>query len=406
MANTWPDRLGAVVEKVGPVGSTFFMLPPVKHLADESTACGMRFGIGVAGAVIGCNLDHSRVLVLCFSYPKMGFYGAADKRDFLCLQLSYTKPTMADRLPPLTALRAFDAAARHMSFARAADELGVTPAALSFQIKSLEAHLGRPVFRRLNRAVELTDAGRTLAPGLSDGFSTLSAAWRATKRLSDEGTLTVTAGPAFTSKWLAPRIYDFAQTHPEIELRVAATLRLIDFDRDEVDAAIRFGLDEGKGYFSEPLIREWMTPMMTPELAARIKRPQDLLDAQLIHDDSTAFFQQPADWAAWGRAAGVDIGASHGARFSQADHALDAAISGAGVLLGRVSLATRALESGRLVAPFQIGLLTKAQFRFVCPKGHESRPQVAAFRAWVKAEIKSSEIFEKGRILIKAEDVA
>lgn len=266
--------------------------------------------------------------------------------------------------------------------------------------------MGQPVFRRLNRAVELTEAGRTLAPGISNGFSILSAAWRATRRLSDDSTLTVTAGPAFTSKWLAPRIYNFAQTHPEIELRVAATLRLIDFDRDEVDVAIRFGLDEDKAYFSEPLIREWMTPMMTPELAARITRPEDLRDAQLIHDDSIAFFRQPTDWAAWGRAAGVNIDTNHGARFSQADHALDAAISGAGVVLGRVSLATRALESGRLVAPFDIGLLTKAQFRFVCPKGHESRPQVAAFRAWVKAEIKSSEAFEKGHTLIKAEDVA
>ena len=149
---------------------------------------------------------------------------------------------MNDRLPPLTALRAFEAAARHMSFAKAAGELNVTPAALSYQIKALEADLGQPVFRRLNRAVELTEAGRALAPGTSDAFATLSTAWRTTKRLNESGVLTITADPAFTSKWLAPRLYKFAQAHPEIELRFNAGLKIADFNRDEVDVAIRFGL--------------------------------------------------------------------------------------------------------------------------------------------------------------------
>lgn len=310
---------------------------------------------------------------------------------------------MSDRLPPLTALRAFDAAARHMSFAEAAAELNVTPAALSFQIKSLEAHLGAPVFRRLNRAVELTEAGRMLAPGVSDGFAALSAAWRNTQRLSDNSTLTVTAGPAFTSKWLAPRLYEFAQAHPEIELRFSATLRLIDFDRDEVDVAIRFGLAGDEGLYAEPLIREWVTPMMTPELAAQFDTPEKLTQAPLIHDESIAFLKQPNDWAAWARLAGVSLDASHGVRFSQADHAIDAAISGAGVVLGRVTLATRALEQGRLVAPFKTALLSDAQFRLICPQGTEKRPHVAAFRDWVLAEIQASKVFEEGRDLLTAE---
>lgn len=308
---------------------------------------------------------------------------------------------MSDRLPPLTALRAFEAAARHMSFALAAAELNVTPAALSFQIKSLEAHLGAPVFRRLNRAVELTEAGRSLAPGVTNGFSALSAAWRNTQRLSDNKTLTVTAGPAFTSKWLAPRLYEFAQAHPEIELRFSATLRLIDFDRDEVDVAIRFGLGHDKDVYSEPLIREWMTPMMTPDLAQKFGTLEKLPSAPLIHDESIAFFNQPADWAAWCHTVGLQADTTAGVRFSQADHALDAAISGAGVVLGRVSLATRALEQGRLVAPFKTGLLTEAQFRFICPKGTENRPHVAAFRTWIFEEIKASEAFEAGRDLVR-----
>ncbi len=309
---------------------------------------------------------------------------------------------MPDRLPPLTALRAFEAAARHMSFAQAAAELNVTPAALSFQIKSLEEHLGEPVFRRLNRAVELTEVGRMLAPGVSDGFAALSSAWRNAQRMNDNKTLTVTAGPAFTSKWLAPRLYEFAQEHPEIELRFSATLRLIDFARDEVDVAIRFGLGNDEGVYSEPLIREWMTPMMTPEMAAEYGTLEKLSQAPLIHDESISFFKQPTDWPAWCRAAELDFDTSHGLRFSQADHALDAAISGAGVVLGRVSLATRALEQKRLVAPFRIGLLTQAQFRFICPEGTQDRPHVAAFRDWVMKEIKASEVFEDGRDLIPA----
>jgi len=312
---------------------------------------------------------------------------------------------MTDRLPPLTALRAFEAAVRHMSFQRAAAELNVTPAALSYQIKALEADLGQPVFRRLNRAVELTEAGRCLAPGATDAFTTLSAAWRSTKRLTDNGVLTVTAGPAFTSKWLAPRMYDFAQAHKEIELRFLATLRIIDFDRDEVDVAIRFGLGHEKEVYSRPLIDEWMTPMMAPEMAKDIDTPEKLAQATLIHDDSISFFKVPSGWDAWCKAADVNVDTSHGPRFSQADHAIDAAIAGAGVVLGRVSLATRALEAGRLVAPFEVGLISEAQFRFICPPGNEKRPHVAAFEAWVLEEIQTSKRFADGRRLVRAGDL-
>jgi LysR family glycine cleavage system transcriptional activator len=302
-------------------------------------------------------------------------------------------------------LRAFEAAARHMSFSKAAAELNVTPAALSYQIKALEADLGTPVFRRLNRAVELTEAGRSLAPGAKDAFATLQAAWRNAKRLNDSGILTVTAGPAFTSKWLAPRMYDFAQAHPEIELRFLATLRIIDFDRDEVDVAIRFGLGQEKDVYSRSLIEEWLTPMMTPAMAEIYDTPEKLARAVLIHDDSISPFKTPMGWCAWAKAAGVTLDDTHGPRFSQADHALDAAVAGAGVVLGRVSLATRALEAGRLVAPFEVGLISDAQFRFICPKGNEKRPHVAAFEAWVMDEIKSSQGFAEGRRLIRASDL-
>jgi LysR family glycine cleavage system transcriptional activator len=307
---------------------------------------------------------------------------------------------MTDRLPPLTALRAFDAAARHMSFAKAADELNVTPAALSFQIKTLEQHFGAPLFRRLNRAVELTEAGRALAPGAADGFQTLAAAWRAARRTQDSASLTVTAGPAFTAKWLAPRLYEFAQLHPEIELRFSASLRMMDFARDNVDVAIRFGYGPDPGLYSLPLADEWVTPVMVPALAARYPTPESLSEATLMTDESIDFLDPPADWATWFTAMGVAAPAVHGPRFSQADHAVDAALAGVGVVLGRRALVIKDLVEGRLVAPYGTALRTGARFRFLCPEGAETRPQIAAFRDWIFSEIeKTAAISDRIRIL-------
>ena len=303
---------------------------------------------------------------------------------------------MSDRLPPLTALRAFEAAARHMSFAKAAAELNVTPAALSFQIKSLEEHLGQPLFVRLNRAVDLTEAGRTLLPGTSDGFNALTAAWRGVRRLTDATSLTVTAGPAFTAKWLAPRLYDFAQAHPEIELRFSASLRIMDFNRDDIDVAIRFGLGADTGLYSEPLSQEWMVPVMAPALAREVAQPTDLLRLPLLHDDSVAFLDPPCDWNAWFRSVGVRTDVTSGPRFSQADHAIDAALSGGGIVLGRASLTYPEIKAGRLETPIKRGISSDARFRFICPKGAETRPQVAAFREWVMAQADEIAAFREG----------
>ncbi|SFR32167.1 transcriptional regulator GcvA [Litoreibacter janthinus] len=299
---------------------------------------------------------------------------------------------MTDRLPPLTALRAFEAAARHLSFARAADELNVTPAALSFQIKSLEEHLGVAVFRRLNRAVELTEEGELLAPGVSDGFGALQSAWRAVKRRLDSATLTVTAGPAFTAKWLAPRLFSFAREYPEIELRFSAGLRLVDFARDDVDVAIRFGQDFDDALYSRTLIDEWVAPMMAPELAAKVKVISDLRNQTLLHQEDIGFLKPPVNWNRYFAAAGVDAIDEHGPRFSQADHAVDAALASGGVVLGRLSLTESYLRDGRLVMPVKRALPTGASYRVVCPKGHETRPQVARFIEWVVREMEGMEL--------------
>ena len=303
---------------------------------------------------------------------------------------------------PLTALRAFEAASRLLSFSKAAEELHVTPAALSFQIKSLEQHLGHPLFRRLNRAVALTEAGRALAPGVEDGFATLSSAWRSVQRLVDTSTITVTAGPAFTAKWLAPRLFKFARDFPDIELRFSASLRMMDFDRDDVDVAIRFGYGPDEGLFSVPILEEWATPMVSPELALQINSPADLLDVPLLHQDDIAFLRPPIDWPNWFRAAGVPVPEFHGPRFSQADHAIDAALSGGGAVLGRFTLAAKALREGRLVMPFKLSLTTEANYRFVCPLGLESRDQIRTFLEWILDEANDLADLALGRDFVEA----
>lgn len=308
---------------------------------------------------------------------------------------------MSDRLPPLTALRAFEAAARHMSFALAAEELNVTPAALSFQIKSLEEHLGAPVFRRLNRAVELTDAGRTLVPGTREGFTALNSAWSSARRMLRTSHLKVTAGPAFTAIWLAPRLFDFARAHPNIELSFTASLRILDLDRDDVDVAIRFGQGPDAGLYSERLIGEWATPIMTPELAKQYPTQESLLQAPLIRSSEMDFMTSPT-WPSWFQSVGLPVPEFHGPIFSQADHAIDAALSGAGIILGRISLTVTSLRKGVLVAPFGTALKLPAQTRFVCRKGAEHLPHIIAFKDWLRSEINDLSEWESGRTFLDA----
>ncbi|MEM7509175.1 MAG: transcriptional regulator GcvA [Pseudomonadota bacterium] len=300
--------------------------------------------------------------------------------------------TESGRLPPLTALRAFEAACRHMSFAKAAQELFVTPAALSYQIKSLEEHLGIPLFHRMNRAIALTEAGEMLRPGVAEGFAALQDAVRAVARLNDTRTLTITAGPAFTAKWLAPRMFRFAEAHPEIELRFVASLKIMDFNRDGIEAAIRFGTHGYEGCFHEVLVEDWVTPYCTPEIAEMLTGPADVLNHTMIHDDSLRYvpnigdWEPAAAWAGWLERMGVSGDVGHGPRFSNADHAIDAAAEGGGIVLGRSSLVERDMSRGRLVAPFRQGCDTGGQFRFVCPTGREAEPRIAAFLTWMRDE--------------------
>lgn len=313
---------------------------------------------------------------------------------------------MTDRLPPLTALRAFEAAARHMSFAKAAEELNVTPAALSFQIKSLEEHLGQPLFIRLNRAVELTEAGRALSPGASEAFETLTSAWRTARRTGDDHHLTVTSGPGFTSFWLAPRLFSFARSHPDIQLRLSATLKVLDFSRDGIDVAIRFGAGSDEGNYTRPLCRDWVTPMVSPALAERLKTPEDLARLTLLIDETTERVDSSISWRAWKAAAGLGTEEQPSVSFNTPDLAVGAAISGAGVLLGRFSLTDQAVRDGRLVMPFDLTIRSEFQYRIVCPLGTETRPNISAFLDWLDAEAAGMADIEQGRRFVSAEGIA
>ena len=313
---------------------------------------------------------------------------------------------MPDRLPPLTALRAFEAAARHMSFSKAAAELFVTPAALSYQIKQLEEHFATPLFRRLNRAVELTEAGHALRPGVAEGFGNLRQAARQVARLKNTNELTITAGPAFTAKWLAPRFYQFASAHPELDLRFVATLRAMDFHRDGIDAAIRFGASEPADLYSEVLADDWATPVCTPELADKVKRIGWLDIAPLLHDESVEILDPAPNWRRWAELSGMALDWTHGAHFTNADHAIDVALEGGGIVLGRIVLVQRYLATGRLVAPFRQAMRVGGQFRFVCPKGDETQSRIATLLAWLRAEIAGVDKLADGMTFIDSDDPA
>lgn len=306
---------------------------------------------------------------------------------------------MAYRLPPLNALKAFESAARHMSFQKAAGELHVTPAALSYQIRQLEEHLGRKLFKRLNRAVALTPDGEGLATGVRDGFDRLQRAVSALNQRRSGNVLVISAGPAFTAKWLTPRLYRFIAAHPEIDARIAASIRLADLARDDVDIVVRFGRGSYPGCVSVKLLDEYVTPLCAPSLLDgehRLREPADLARHTLIHDETHVGVFDLPDWRRWLAEAGVRgvDPAKSGLHFNVADHAIDAAVAGAGVVLGRTVLADADIKSGRLVQPFPLRLAADYAFYVVSLASRAEEPAVKAFREWVIAEAHGEEMAE------------
>lgn len=299
-------------------------------------------------------------------------------------------------LPPLNALRAFEAAARHLSLTKAARELHVTPGALSHQIRTLEEYLAVSLFQRLPRAVALTEAGRLLYPGLQSGFTQIRQAVAALDTQGNSRVLVISTPPGFTAKWLAPRLYRFLFAHPEIDARISSSLAFARFDLDGVDVAIRnLPVDHAPdpGLLAEKLIDLSFIPVCSPRLLQQvggIAKLEDLRHVPLIHDDMLTGRVGVPGWADWLEAAGVTgVDLERGLRLNSADHALDAAVEGAGMLLAHVVLAHDDLRSGRLVAPFDLELRSSRAFYFVCPRGNENRTNVKAFHDWIQTEMRA-----------------
>ena len=295
-------------------------------------------------------------------------------------------------LPPLNALKAFEATARHLSFSKAADELAVTPAALSHQIRGLEDLLGLKLFHRRARAIELTEAARLMYPGIRGGFESLRTAIEQLDRAKQDRILVVSATPGLTAKWLVPRLYRFLAAHPQVETRITASVGYANFVSDGVDVGIRLSSGSHPELYVEKLADETLVPLCSPTLLQgkrRLRSPHDLPNFTLIQVDLPGVVPTWADWLGMVGVEGIDT--SRSLRLNVADHALDAASEGAGVVLGYKLVASHDLGLGRLIVPFGPELPVPGRaYYFVCAKGHEKRPAIKAFRDWIFAEIEET----------------
>ena len=296
---------------------------------------------------------------------------------------------MSRRLPPLNGLRAFEAAARHLSFTKAAEELSVTQAAISHQVKGLEDLLGLKLFRRFNRRLMLTDAGQIYLPALTEAFDGIDAATRRLRAAEETGPLKVSVANSLAAKWLLPRLPEFRNRHPDIDVEVSAVDRLVDFTRDDVDMGIRFGRGNYPGLRVDLMFEDLVFPVCSPELLKGphpLRTPADLRHHSLLHEHVHP--GEPADWPAWLVAAGLTgIDPERGPRYSHSSLAMQAAIDGQGVALGRGSLVSLDLEAGRLVQPFGPALRGNYASYVVSLESAAERPKIKAFREWLLARV-------------------
>jgi LysR family glycine cleavage system transcriptional activator len=303
---------------------------------------------------------------------------------------------MRRSLPPLNSLRAFEAAARHLSLTQAAQELSVTPAAISHQIRLLEDHIGMAVMQRSGRGLVLTDAGAAAFVHLKDGFQRLSAAMDAIDSLGERGTLHISVAPSFAAKWLLPRLDDFEKRHPEIDVHVSSSMQLVDFARDGTDLAIRYGAGNYPEVVVERLLSEEVVPVCAPELIAgdrRLTRASDLGQFTLLHDDSPDNDPSCPNWDMWLRAAGVEgIDGTRGPRFNQSSLVIEAAVLGRGVALAKHRLAAEDIKRGRLVTPFADAVPLDFAYFIVSPKAKLNLPKVSFFRDWLRVQVRDSDL--------------
>ena len=293
---------------------------------------------------------------------------------------------MAARLPSLNGLRAFEAAARHLSFTAAAAELNVTQTAISHQIRRLEEELGIRLFVRQNRALALTAQARDYLPGVRAAFNDLRLATDRLKRRDNDRVLTVSTIASLAAKWLLPRLSTFQEAHPGIDVRITTSTALVDFKNGDVDAAIRFGRGHWPGVRAEWLMADQLFPVCSPALLAgsrALQRPEDLRDHVLLHTSGA----QEDDWRLWLTAAGLpaNLSTQPGLTFDLSFMTIQAAIDGLGVAMGRTSYVEADIGKGRLVVPFKIALPSDAGFYLVSPETAADTPKLSAFRRWLVA---------------------
>ena len=291
---------------------------------------------------------------------------------------------MLRRLPPLNALKAFEAAARHESFTRAAEELCVTQGAVSHQVKSLEATLGIKLFARERQRLLITDAGRDYLAVVRDALDRIAVGTERLVQRQHSGALTISTSPDFAAKWLVHRLGRFAELHPNIDLRLSAAMHHVDFAREDVDVAVRHGDGNWPGLYVARLCPEELFAVCSPKFRSvryRMREPSDVLKVPLLHLDDRK------DWERWLEVAGVaDVKLAHGTILNRASMVIDAAIDSHGIALARTTLAAWDLASGRLIRPFSVALKLSKTFWIVCPKATSTLPKIVTFRDWMLTE--------------------
>lgn len=295
------------------------------------------------------------------------------------------------RWPSLDSLRAFEAAARHLSFVQAAEELHVTPSALSHRIKALEEELGFDLFRRLTRKVALTESGEVLAEGMRRGLAEIGAALDSLERRSSNRALTVTTVPSFAGRWLMPRLPAFYAANPGVDVHLTAGTRRVDLRAGEADLAIRFGTGNYAGLFSRHLMDETVFPVAAPSLLSRhgrISTPAEIVRYPLLHDEEAQRGGQDGDWALWFSQLAIEPPAlDRGQRFSSAELVLEAAAGGLGVALARRSLVERELRVGELVRLLEAETPCVWSYWLVCTPERAADALIESFAAWLAAEV-------------------
>ena len=296
---------------------------------------------------------------------------------------------MPNRLPSLNALRAFEAAARHMSFARAAEELHVTPGAISQQVRQLEDSLGQRLFLRQNNSLSITYAGKALLPQVREAFHSLIEATDLVRTKNFENILKISAPPTFSIKWLRPRLTHFQNLHPDLEIRLTASKQLADFNKEDLDVAIRYGRGNYAGLSSEKIMTENIFPVCSPVVLQRtlaLRKPSDLKLHTLLHAEHSASDETAPSWSKWLRLVCPEtleiINAGKGMFYTPALLAIDAAIAGEGIALAKEKWVQDDLSAGRLVQPFEDVLHSEFNYYLVYPQGAASA-KVTIFRQWL-----------------------